>query len=155
MTYTVTACDAATQKQTKQYKWIEPSTCVQGAYVLPEDEVVSCVVPTSCEPGMAPVDGVCTPCASGTVSENGTQCHECVPGHQPTAVALHYTTWESLPDGFSTSCKGQCATDGWRPATAFIDSGSSLGIGTSTLSWEVAVCATPPHSHTAAACAVL
>jgi len=136
MTYTLTACDPTTMTQTKSYSWISPAACIVGSKALPDDEVISCTVPTTCNPGMY-LDGdkKCQFCHSDEMSATGGECEACPSGRTPTMKARYFNSWDSLPEGFSTVCQGQCSTNGWRPSHVFIDSGSSLGIGSSSLSY--------------------
>ena len=139
ITYTVSDCDPVTKTHTKTYSWITPSACIVGSTPLPDEEVTSCEVPTSCSPGMHMSMGKCELCRDDEMSETGDGCEPCPSGRNPALRARYFNVWDSIPDGFSTQCQGQCSTNGWRPAHSFIDSGSSLGIGSSSLSYAFSV----------------
>jgi len=130
-TYKYTACDEATQTRKKVYDFIQPPACDTSSAVLPESETVPCET-LKCHPGQEPVDGVCRGCPDGTASEEGVFCTDCVLGWKSTGKTIYFEDWTTLPEGWSTTCVGQCSGSGWRTTGPFVDSGAWNAAGSNS-----------------------
>ena len=126
-TYSYTPCIDGTRDLI--YSFTSPVTCNTANYTLPDNEAgVPCA---PCNPGQHRPEGSsdCTNCPPGNVSPfMADDCVPCFPGAY-AKKELYYTefdSFENLP-GVTTSCVGECATDGWRPLSAYIDSGVGHG----------------------------
>ncbi|XP_001629472.2 endosome/lysosome-associated apoptosis and autophagy regulator family member 2 [Nematostella vectensis] len=86
---------------------------------LPNNDVTPVKKPCRCQPGYEIVSNggkyMCQQCMNGLHSVDGIKCAECPPG-QVALLGKHYYTWseDSLPEGFSAGCAGDCAIkSGW------------------------------------------
>jgi hypothetical protein len=139
-----TECNGNDQ-QDLVYVWIQPQNCNAShpnSVSLPSTVARSCVQPV-CKPGQSIVVNKksCTNCGLGFYSATGGVCSPCPSGTASSSLVQYYDTFTGpWPSNFTTGCKGECRSIGWRRAGSYIDSGVFNGESDSyfELSFDIA-----------------
>mmetsp|Transcript_20113 Transcript_20113/g.77009 ORF Transcript_20113/g.77009 Transcript_20113/m.77009 type:complete len:1776 (+) Transcript_20113:103-5430(+) len=108
--------------------WDEPHLC-REVFALEDPVWVPCL---NCNPGFyRPVGSAsCVACPSGSAGDGIHGCQTCTAGTQAIAYEYFYyfDSWNFLNSrGLTTSCEGECGTDGWILHDTYIESGEGHG----------------------------
>ncbi|KAL0491279.1 hypothetical protein AKO1_009947 [Acrasis kona] len=118
------------------YQWISPILCNishPASISLPHASLVTSKQ-QSCKPGQMPNPSLgCDYCAKGHSSTDGTACRPCEQGSSASVASARYDAfdpirWPHPSINYTTSCTGECRSNGWRSIGRYLDSGINNGI---------------------------
>lgn len=95
----------------------------------------------------------CSYCSPGRFSKDGVTCFHCPPG-TVTYGERTIDTWTYLPEGFSSSCNGECDANGWLVSGDTLRTGYSTGSYDSQLVMDTITVTHPTAGYIAFECAV-
>jgi len=124
--YTPCSDESGDWSRTMYYAWKMPTTCNDAGVALPPDvpglDCLPCPAGTT---HASSGDEECVFCEEGSYS-NGNSCEMCEAG-SAGLLERHFTEWNELPEGFDTTCVGNCDKSGWELYEDFVGTGYPVG----------------------------
>eukprot|EP01114_Cavostelium_apophysatum_P007372 TRINITY_DN1945_c0_g1_i2.p1 TRINITY_DN1945_c0_g1~~TRINITY_DN1945_c0_g1_i2.p1 ORF type:complete len:1604 (-),score=325.86 TRINITY_DN1945_c0_g1_i2:47-4858(-) len=129
--YGVYYTDCMNGVRNKYYKFYEPVICNNASYTLPA--VQNNLPCDQCDPGTYRDENSwrCKDCPDGTWSAVGAvgmaACTACDPGYA-AVKGYNFVRWSEMHSELTTSCSGDCGSNGFRHMDSYIDSGIGHGV---------------------------